>query len=168
LINRHLFARGFTILQNGEVLSVVNIKKLDAGMVPRVAPDDLAKRSSYDIVKVSFPLDWMVAEEAAEELKPMISPNGKLTALKSTNRLEVMDAVINLRDVYKVLKEEQSCAGQERLVREFPLQHARASDAVEQLNDLLGLDAKKAPKGPITPEQMQMQQQQAMMRMQQQ
>ncbi len=168
LINRHLFARGFTILQNGEVLSVVNIKKLDAGMVPRVAPEDLAKRSPYDIVKVSFSLDWMVAEEAAEELKPMISPNGKLTALKSTNRLEVMDAVINLRDIYKVLKEEQSGAGQERLVREFPLQYARASDAVEQLNDLLGLDAKKTPKGPMTPEQMQMQQQQAMMRMQQQ
>ena len=33
-------------------------------------------------------------EQAVEELKPMMSPNGKLTALKSTNRLEAMDAVI--------------------------------------------------------------------------
>ena len=70
------------MLQNGEVLSVVNIKKLDPGVVPRVTPEELAKRSRYDFVKVSFPLDWMMAETAAEELKPMISPNGKLNALK--------------------------------------------------------------------------------------
>jgi hypothetical protein len=136
-------------------------------MVPRVSPAELAKRSPYDFVKVSFPLDWMVAETAAEELKPMVSPNGKLNALKNINRLEVMDAVINLRDVQKVLGEEQSHSGQERLVREFVLQFARASEVVEQLNDLLGVDNKKASKGPMTPEQMQMQQQQAMMRAQQ-
>jgi hypothetical protein len=167
LINRHLFARGFTLLQNGEILSVVNIKKLDPGMVPRVTPQELAGRNAYDFVKVSFTLDSLLAEATAEELKPMISPNGKLNALKGTNRLEIMDAVINLREIQKLLKEEQSHQGQERLVREFQLQFARASEVVQQLNELLGIEDKK-PKGPLTPEQMQQQQQQAMMRMQQQ
>ena len=167
LINRHLFARGFTLLQSGEILSVVNIKKLDPGMVPRVTPQELAGRNAYDFVKVSFTLDSLLAEATAEELKPMISPNGKLNALKGTNRLEIMDAVINLREIHKLLKEEQSHQGQERLVREFQLQFARASEVVQQLNDLLGIEEKK-PKGPLTPEQQQQQQQQAMMRMQQQ
>ena len=34
----------------------MNIKKLDPGVVPRVTPDELAKRHPYDFVKVSFPL----------------------------------------------------------------------------------------------------------------
>jgi type II secretory pathway component GspD/PulD (secretin) len=166
LINRHLFARGFTILQNDEVLSVVNIKKIDPGVVPRISPEELATRSPYDYVKVSFPLDWMLAETAAEELKPMISPTGKLNPLKSTNRLEVMDVVINLRDVYRVVKEEQSAGDEERLVREFQLQYARASEVVEQLSQLLGVESKNGPKKQLTPQEMQMQQQQAQMRMQ--
>jgi len=36
LINRHLLARGFTLLQNGEILTVQSIAKLDPGLVPRV------------------------------------------------------------------------------------------------------------------------------------
>ncbi len=167
LINRHLLARGFTMLQHGEVLSIINIKKLDPGLVPRVMPADLDKRHPYEFVKVSFPLQWMMADTAAEELKPMISPNGKLNAMKSTNRLEAIDAVINLRELHKLIKEEQSANGQERLVREFVLEHARAIDVQTQLNDLLGIEEKKG-KAPMTPEQMQMQQQQAMMRAQQQ
>ena len=166
LINRHLFARGFTILQNDEMLSVVSIKEIDPGVVPRISPEELATRSPYDYVKVSFPLDWMLAETAAEELKPMISPTGKLNPLKSTNRLEVMDVVINLRDVYRVLKEEQSSGDEERLVREFQLQYARASEVVEQLSQLLGMESKSGPKKQLTPQEMQMQQQQAQMRMQ--
>lgn len=164
LINMHLLMRGFTILQNDEVLSVANIKKLDPGMVPRVTSAELSKRSPYEYVKVSFTLDWMTAETAVEELKPMISPNGKLTPLKSTNRLEAMDAVINLREIQKLLKEEQTDTV-EQLVREFSLVHARASDVEKQLSDLLGLES-KGPKAPMTPEQMQQQQQQMQMQMQ--
>jgi len=64
LINRHLLARGYTLLSQGEVLSVVKIEKLDPGMVPRVEPEELAERDPHEYVKVSFPLDWLLAETA--------------------------------------------------------------------------------------------------------
>ena len=175
LVNRHLLARGFTLLENGEVLNVVNLKKLDAGLVPRVQPSDLLKRRPNEFVKVSFALDWLVAEAAVEELKPMLSPNGKLSALKSTNRIEAIDTVVNLRDIYKVLGDEQSNDGQERLVREFELQHAKASEVAQQLQKLLGIEDKSAARGagggqmnPEQQQQMMMQQQQMMQQMQQQ
>ena len=79
----------------------------------------------------------LVAETAVDELKPMLSPNGKLTPLTETNRLEAMDAVTNLRDIYAVLKEQQS-AGQDRSVREFKLKYARAGEVYELLQTLLG------------------------------
>ena len=57
LINRRLLSQGFTMLRNGEVLSVVNIKKLDPSMVPRVSPEELARRNPHEFVRVSFRLD---------------------------------------------------------------------------------------------------------------
>lgn len=172
LINRHLLARGFTLLVVDEVMTVVKTENINAALVPRVEPEDLASRLPHEYVKVSFPLDWLIAEAAVEELKPMLSPNGKLTALKSTNRLEAVDAATNLRELHEVLTREQSVASQERLVREFVLTYARATDVSEQLKGLLGLDAKsRGPQMPMTPqqmEQMQQQQQQMMMQMQQQ
>ena len=142
LINLHLLARGYTLLCNGEVLSVANIKKLDPSRVPRVTPEELDKRDPHEFVKVSFPLDWLMADAIIEELNPMKSPNGKLTPLKSTNRLEALDAVINLREIRALLSDVQSADNQQRLVREFVLQYARASEVLEQLQTLLGPDAK--------------------------
>lgn len=172
LINRHLLARGYTLLVVNEVLTVAKTENINAALVPRVEPDQLPGRMPHEYVKVSFPLEWMIAETAVEELKPMLSPNGKLTALKTTNRLEALDAAANLRELYAVLTREQSTTSQERLVREFPLQFARATDVSEQLKGLLGMDSKsRGPQTPMSPqqmEQMQQQQQQMMMQMQQQ
>jgi type II secretory pathway component GspD/PulD (secretin) len=163
LINLHLLARGFTSLLKDDVLTVVKIDKLNPALVPRVEPADLTRRQPHEFVKVSFSLDWLMAESAVDELKPMLSPNGKLTALKTTNRLEAMDAVINLRELYAVLQSEQSDNSQERLIREFVLKFARAEEVREQLLGLLGESKKSASPLPLSPEQMQMMQQQAHM-----
>jgi len=163
LINRHLLARGFTMLEKDEVLSVVPVKDINPGLVPRVRPEELADRMPHEFAKVSFTLDWLVAEAAVEELKPMLSPNGKLTALSATNRLEAMDSVVNLREIHAVLDEE-STSGQERLVREFVLKHARAADVREQLLGLLGVDEKsRSSPMPMSREQMEMMREQARM-----
>jgi type II secretory pathway component GspD/PulD (secretin) len=145
LINRHLLARGFTLLVDGNTLTVASVGKLNPAMVPRVRPEELAelaKREPYAFVKVSFPLEWMLAETAVEELKPMLSPNHKLIALKATNRLEAMDAAINLQQVQEVLAKEQSLQTQEGLVRKFVLKHTKASDVCDQLKELLGVESK--------------------------
>ena len=144
---------------------MANIKELDPSLVPRVTPDELDQRDPHEFVKVTFPLDWLTAETLIEEITPMKSPNGKLTPLKSTNRLEALDAVINLREIRDLLSEVQSAENQQRLVHEFVLQYARASEVIEQLETLLGPDAKgegtpggQNPQGGENP-----QQQQAMM-----
>jgi hypothetical protein len=161
LINRHLLARGYTMLIRDEVLSVVKIENLNPGLVPRVEPEQLGQRLPYEYVKVSFALDWLMAETLVDELKPMISPNGKLTALKTTNRLEAMDAVVNLREIYAVLQQEQSSQGEENLVKEFVLKHVRADEVRVQLMKLLGLEESKPGPMPMSREQMEMMQHQA-------
>jgi len=158
LINRHLLDRGYTLLRNGEILSVVKIEKLNPSMVPRVEPEELAERDPHEFVRVSFLLDWMMAGNAVEELKPMMSTHGKLTPMTATNRLEAIDVVLNLRDVYALLTQEQSARVRESLLHEFPLQYTRASKVREQVAELLGLQLRSSARpGPMNPEMMQQQ-----------
>ncbi|MBI1346069.1 hypothetical protein GC163_07250 [bacterium] len=166
VLNRHLMDRGYTLLRSGEVLIVANLKKLDPSLVPRVMPEDLENLQEHEFVRTSFKLDWLIAEQTVEELKPLLSPNGKIWALKATNRIEALDAVGNLRSIYDVLKDEQSGHGQERLVREFRLEHTRADEVYELLLGLLGKEKPKKDEGPMDPRRM-MQMQQQMMQMQQ-
>lgn len=148
LINRHLLDRGYTMLCQGELMSVVNTKKLNPSMVPRVDPAELEQRRPYEFVKVSFQLDWLLATAAVKELEPMLSPNGKLTALSATNRLEAMDAAINLHEIYRLLTEEQSPDGKDRLIKVFELNHSRAEDVRKLLLELLGVESKASSKSP--------------------
>jgi type II secretory pathway component GspD/PulD (secretin) len=153
IINRHLLARGYTILIRGELMTVEKIDKLNPAMVPRVTAEALDERDDYEFVKVSFTLTALVAAQAAEELKPMLSPNGKLLPLAKTNRLEAIDSVINLREIRDILTEEQSGDGNERRVWQFSLKHVRAEDIVEPLYSLLGVQ--QAAAGPMSSSQMQ-------------
>ncbi len=134
--------------------------------MPRVAPEDLENLPPHELVKVSFHLDWLPADKAVEEFKPMLSPKGKLFPLKSTNRLEAIDAVENLREISKLLDEEQNSKG-DHGVKIFELRYTRASDVVDQLQSFLNLKkdqpAGAAPQGgqqSMMAMAMQMQQQQ--------
>lgn len=147
LVNRHLLLRGFTLLEDGEILSVANISKIDPGMVPRVQPDELETRLPHEFVRVSFPLDWLLAADVVEELKTMLSPNHKLSALKSVNRIEAMDAVANLREVHRVLLESQGETGKERLIEVFVMKHARATEVLASIEGLLGIESKTSSGG---------------------
>jgi hypothetical protein len=107
LLNRHLLARGFTLLRHPGGLSVTKIAELSPASVPRVAPADLALMEMHEFVKVSFRLSTSFAHELVTELESVKSPNGKLVALAATNRIEAMDAVGNLLDMQTIIDEEE-------------------------------------------------------------
>lgn len=145
LITSVLLTKGFALLHKGEVLIVAEAKNLNPSLAPRVSPEELYERGDHELVRVLFSLDWMLAESAAEELKPMLGPYGKISAMKTANRLDVLDAAGNLRRVYELLKEEQSASVQKSLVREFRLRHTRAADVLEKLESLLGVGEESNP-----------------------
>lgn len=145
LITSVLLTKGFALLHKGDVLIVADAKNLNPSLAPRVSPEELYERGNHELVRVLFNLDWMLSESAAEELKPMLGPYGKINALKTANRLDVLDAASNLRRIYELLKEEQSANVQKSLVREFRLRHTRAADVLEKLESLLGVDEANNP-----------------------
>lgn len=168
VLNRHLMDRGYTLLRSGEILIVANLKKLDPAIVPRVMPEDLESLQPHEFAKTSFKLEWLIAETTVEELKPLLSPNGKIWSMKATNRIEALDAASNLLAIRHVLSDEQSGSGQERLVREFKLEHARADVVYDLLLGLLGKEKPKKDSAPMDPQRMMQMQQQMQQMMQQQ
>ena len=168
LFNRHLLARGFTILEFDGIIQVLKTKGINTAQVPKVDVSKLDALPPHRFVRVSFSLNTLIAADVVAELKPLISSNGELNALAATNRLEAMDTASNLSELNRILNEEQSQAALEGLAREFVLEYVRANDAKDQLRQFLGLEtATKA--GPMSPqEQMAAQQQQQMMMQQQQ
>ncbi len=154
LINSVLLARGFTLLENGEMLLVVNVKQLDVSLVPQVSPDELDQRGRHELLRTSFDLERLRADIFVEELKPLLSPYGQVTALDTTNRLDMLDTAGNLRRIRDLIGDEERHSGQKTEVREFRLKHAKAAETLETLKTLLGAK----PNGgqvALTPEQQQ-------------
>ncbi|MCA9200619.1 MAG: hypothetical protein KDA87_23930, partial [Planctomycetales bacterium] len=164
LVNRHLLARGFTMLEDGELLTVEKIQGINSAMVPRLLPDDLESHRDFEFAKTSFELTSLVAEQAAKEFQPLVSRNGTITAFNSTNRLEVMDTVKNLRQIYRLLQQEQDPQHRD-YVREFELEHISAAMAKSKLESLLSMEKPTSPANARMSRQ-QRQQQEMMMQMQ--
>lgn len=139
LFNRHLLMRGYTLLEFEGMLQVARVKGLNPSLVPRMAAEKLPALPPNRFVRTTFVLDSLLAESVLPELTMLLSKNGTLHALTSTNRLEAMDSACNLAEIFRVLNEEQSEAVRGELAREFPLQHVRAEAAREQLELFLGL-----------------------------
>jgi type II secretory pathway component GspD/PulD (secretin) len=167
LINRHLLARGFTMLEFESTILVTKTAGINVSLVPKVDTTRLVTLPPNRFVRISIPLRSLVASEVLQELKVLISANGTLNALSSTNRLEAMDSASNLRELLYVLQEEQSLESLDNLAREFELQYVRAADARDQLMSFLKIESKK-PNPLAMSEDMNSMQQQMMLQQQQQ
>lgn len=140
MLNRHLLTRGYTMVLNGELLSVMKLSEIKSSLVPRIAPEKLNEQLDHTLCKVSFDLNWLIADEAVSELTPLLSNAGKISKMSRTNRLEIMDTAGSLKDIYQILENEQSDSGQDQLVKTFRLKHRRAGEVIVLLRELLGVD----------------------------
>ncbi|MEM9368239.1 MAG: secretin N-terminal domain-containing protein [Planctomycetota bacterium] len=157
LMNRHLLSRGYTLLQLNGGVTIAKVDAINPGMVQRVEPERLEQLPDYTYVRAIMDAGWLSSEKLAEELKPMISPSGKLTALSTTNRLEAMDVAVNLRQVARVLLEERDAASRDALAPEFRLRHVPAEEAKQMLMEFLGVQEENS-NAPMSRDQMRMMQ----------
>nr|MCU0719439.1 hypothetical protein [Pirellula sp.] len=126
LFNRHLLLRGYTMLELDNTLQVVKTEGINVTLVPKIPAEMLESLPPNRFVRSSFPLRSLVAETVVDSFKSLISKNGTLTALESTNRLEAMDCAGNLAEMYRMLEQEQSDDALDRPVQEFELEFVRA------------------------------------------
>ncbi|QDT69929.1 Bacterial type II/III secretion system short domain protein [Planctomycetes bacterium MalM25] len=146
LINRHLQARGYTLLLSGEVLSVFKLDQLDPSLVPRATEEELYDRLPHDVVKVSLAVpEGYDAKQTLEDVKQALSPHAKAMPLTATKRLLLIDTVANLRMVSALLNEERLAVEGRAAPREFVLEHVQASEVIDIVYVVLGLDPNSRP-----------------------
>jgi type II secretory pathway component GspD/PulD (secretin) len=167
LLNRYLLARGFTMLRQGSVLSVMKIDKIEPSLVPRVEPDDLEDHQLYDFVRVRFDLPAaMDPTKAVEDVKVLLNATPKVTPLLASKQVMVIDAVANCLAVRDLLYSQQMAEASDVRPEQFEIHNRRADYIADQIMIVLGLD----PSSRKTPMELQLEQQrmQLMMQMQQQ
>ena len=152
-----LLERGYTMIRRGQILSVSKIEKIDPSLLTRV--DDasvLLDLPAHEFVKITFKLpSKLKADRGAGDIKPLLSPHAKVQPLLATNRLLVIDAVVNLREVSQLLNAEHAAATGHVVPHEFVLRFARADRVADQVMILLGLD----PSSRRPPQELQVEQQ---------
>ncbi|WP_430452618.1 secretin N-terminal domain-containing protein [Rhodopirellula europaea] len=165
LINRHLLARGYTMLDLEGGIAIVKTDAVNPGMVRRVDASELNDLEDHRYVRTMLDAGWLSAEKLSEELKAMLSSAGKMIPLATTNRIEVMDVAVNLRQVAHLLAEERDAASRDALAPEFRLRHIPAEEAKSMLEQFLGVEKKDST--PMSQQQMQMMQRMQQMQQQQ-
>ena len=143
LVNRHLVARGFTMLVKNDVISVFRIADLEPSLVPRVTEDQLFDLPAYDFVKITFDAPRsMDLTRGTDELRRILSPYSRISPLVQTRRVVVMDVAANLLAVSELFNEEREIGG---VPREFVLKYARADKVIETLYVILGINPDQQP-----------------------
>jgi type II secretory pathway component GspD/PulD (secretin) len=91
--------RSFTLVPANELVDPVK--------VPRIRPEDLAKRPKKEFVQLNLPLTHVKADDIAPQVKKMMGPFGEAVPLTYTgvNQLILIDTVENLRAVRKMIEE---------------------------------------------------------------
>ncbi len=71
LFNRHLLARGYTMLEFDGFIQVAKTEGINPALVPKVSVDQLSSLPPNRFVRTTFPLTSLIATEVAEELKTL-------------------------------------------------------------------------------------------------
>ena len=143
-INLFLLPQGYSLVRNGNLLSVINLsdprsmQQLDA-MADLIGVNELESRKQHDVVKCLFPLGALDADDAVEELAAinlMVQP----TVLSKTKQLMIVETVAKLRSVKTILDSfEPSQLDNGTIVKSFELKHVDAEDVLVVARPHLGL-----------------------------
>ncbi|MFM8271671.1 MAG: secretin N-terminal domain-containing protein, partial [Gemmata sp.] len=106
LINETMMQQKFILIRRHMTFFIQpSDEKIDPTLLPRVAVAELPERGRTEIVQTVLPVEGMVVEDAAEELKRLLTPFGTMLPLKSPNALLIQDTVGNIVRIQKTLDE---------------------------------------------------------------
>lgn len=139
IINEALLAHKYTLIRREASLTLVPAdEKIDPNLVPRILPADLDNRGATEIVSVVLPLQMLVAEDFAPEVKKLMGPFGEVVALSKANQLVMQDNAGNLRRILATVKKIESDESGQAETFSHKCLYIRAGAAEKLLKDFLG------------------------------
>jgi len=142
VLNGVLLTKGYTLVRRGRMLVLVNLEDgVPPNLVPDVALAGLDGRGEYELIRVLFPVWNMSPEQAAEEVEPLLGPQGKVVTLPQARQIQVTETAGRLRTIRSIVNAvEQPELGKAGL-REFELKYLTFDAAMPTIRQMLGIPA---------------------------
>ncbi len=139
VINGYLLQKGFVLVRRDQFLVVLNVDDgIPPNLVPNIPLEELSQHGRNELLNIILPVEGITAEEAAEEAKELIGPQGSVVALKKLTAISVTDIGTNLRRIQRLLAGVTANPG-DLAFKSFELKHIEASDAEKTVRELFGL-----------------------------
>ncbi len=155
ILNSYLLRKGFVLIFRDRTIVVWNLDDPPPpNLIPQVSLEELEDRGNNELLSVIIPLTGTDAKTAAEDIRELVGPQGKVVPLGKVNRLFVTDIGANLREIYKLLDGIGKVAELKSNFRQIKLKHIMASEADRTIRDLFSLPARtsttRMSSGPAT------------------
>ncbi len=153
VLNGYLLQRGFLLIRRDRFLACVNIDEpIPPSMIPTISVEELPQKGKYELVNLAIPLDMVEADKVVGEVRELLGPQGKASALKNTNSIVITDIAANVRRVYGLLKSGIAIDNRESAFKAIPLKHISAVEAERTVRKLFGLNPMTTGSTTTTPQ----------------
>lgn len=141
VLNGYLLPKGYVLIRRDQFLVSLNIDNgIPPTLLPTITVAELSKRGANELVIVDVPVEGYEADKIVNEVKELAGPWGKISALKGTNTLNIMDTGSNISRIIRLLKAGAPVGNTETAFRAVPLKHITAVDAERTIRRLFGLN----------------------------
>jgi type II secretory pathway component GspD/PulD (secretin) len=140
LMNRVLLLKGFTLVRNERLLTLLNLEDdIPPQLVEFVTLEELDERGEFEIVKCLFQLSKLDPIDAEEELTKLVD-QGSVLSFPKTGQILVTETAGKLRTIRAMIERvEDTASGRSDGVVEMQLKHVGPEEVLSIARPLLGL-----------------------------
>lgn len=154
LINGVLQTKGYILVRKQRMLFLINLEdEIPPTLIETISPEELDGRGRHALVRVAFQLDKMTAEQAEDELRPLIGGKGDLKVLPSARQVIVVETADKLRMIRAAINAvEAPPEAPEQVVKIFTPKHSSAEEVLAVVRGLLAFpdaEANALPDGSL-------------------
>jgi type II secretory pathway component GspD/PulD (secretin) len=156
VLNGYLLPRGYILVRRDRFLVCLSVADgIPPNLAPQIGVDELPLRGKNELVSLIIPVRGLQADQVIDEVRQLLGPQGRASALKNTNSIVVTDVGSHVRRIHALLTEESAIDNRDTAVKAIPLKYVTASEAERMVRRLFGLNpSSTSAAGPAaTPQQ---------------
>ncbi|HOA52979.1 MAG TPA: secretin N-terminal domain-containing protein, partial [Thermogutta sp.] len=141
LLNSVLLTKGYVLVRRERMLILFNVDDgIPPNLVDTVSPEDLDNRGDYEMVSCLFQLRRMTPEEAEQEVKKLLGPQGSVVVLAKAKQLFVTETAGRLKTIRRMLDAIENPSAND-MVRTFRINPSTVDQVLSIIRQMFQIPA---------------------------
>ena len=152
LLNSVLLTKGYVLIRRERMLMLLNIEDgVPSNLVDRVTPEELDSRGDYEMVSCLFQLRKMTPEEAEQEVKKLLGPQGSVVVLAKARQIFVTETAGRLKTIRRMIEAIENPDAATGTVRTFKINPYTVDQVLSIIRQMFQIppDQTAAPDGSL-------------------